>query len=106
MKKYSLEDFTRGWIIGNFEPSLVKTEDFEIGILKHKKNEYWPKHFHKLADEYNVLLDGKMSINGELINKNEIFLIEKNETVKPEFLEDCVVLVIKIPSVIGDKYEV
>lgn len=101
-----LEDFTRGWLIGDFEPSLVRTKDFEVGILNHKKDEVWPKHYHKLADEYNVLVKGKMNVNGVELNTGDVFVIEKNEVAEPKFLEDCTVLVIKVPSVIGDKYEV
>ena len=101
-----IEDFYRGWLIGDFEPSLIRTKDFEVGVLTHKKGEYWPKHYHKLADEYNVLLEGKMSVNGQNLNKGDVFIIEKNEVSEPVFLEDCTVLVIKVPSVIGDKYEV
>ena len=34
-----LSDTTRGWVIGDFEPSLLKTKDFEVGILTHLKDE-------------------------------------------------------------------
>lgn len=101
-----IEDFTRGWLIGDFEPSLIRTKDFEVGILTHKKDEVWPKHYHKLADEYNVLVKGRMTVNGIELNTGDVFVIEKNEVSEPKFLEDCTVLVIKIPSVMGDKYEV
>ena len=43
-----IEDFTRGWIIGNFDPSLLKTDKFEVGLLQHKAGEVWPKHYHKM----------------------------------------------------------
>ena len=101
-----LEDFTRGWLMGDFEPSLIRTKDFEVGILTHTKGEVWPKHYHKLADEYNVLVKGKMTVNGVELNTGDVFIIEKNEVSEPKFLEDCTILVIKIPSIIGDKYEV
>lgn len=96
----------RGWLIGNFEPCILKTKDFEIGILTHKKGEVWPKHFHKEAVEYNCLIEGKMTVQNKLIEPGMIFIFEKNEIADPIFLEDCKVLVIKIPSVIGDKYEI
>lgn len=106
MKLRKLTDFHRGWIIGDFSPALIKTKEFEAGILTHKKGEHWPKHVHKLADEYNVLISGKMEVNGWLINSGDIFVIEKNEVSEPTFLEDCTILVIKIPSIPGDKYDV
>lgn len=106
MKRHKLEDFWRGWIIGNFEPSLLKTEAFEVGVLTHKKGEVWPKHYHKVGTEFNVLLEGKMIIQGQEINKHDVFVFEPNEVADPEFLEDCVVVCIKTPSLPGDKYEV
>jgi len=104
MKIYNLKNFVRGWFIGNFEPTILKTKDFEIGIAHHKKGEDWPKHYHKLAEEFNVLISGKMQIGETILNPNDIFVIEKMEAIKPHFLEDCTVLVVKTPSVPGDKY--
>ena len=106
MKKYDIKDFKNGWIIGNFEPSILKTKNFEVAVLSHPKNQKWPKHYHKLLTEYNLLLEGKMIINNTEINKNEIFTLEPNEIADPIFLEDCKVLCIKVPSIIGDKYEI
>lgn len=111
MKIYRIEDFTRGWIIGDFEPSLIKTKDFEVGLLKHKKDEVWPNHVHMLADEYNVLVSGKMLIKYRdeewyKLLPGDVFVIAKGDSCKPMFLEDCTLLVVKVPSVIGDKNEV
>lgn len=106
MKVTNIEKMKRGWMIGDFEPSILRTKDFEVGILTHKKGEFWAAHFHKESEEYNLLLDGKMKINGVLIEPGTIFILEKNEIAKPEFLEDCRVLVVKVPSLPGDKYEV
>ena len=34
MYKKQLDDMTKGWFIGNFEPSLMKTNDVEVAV-KH-----------------------------------------------------------------------
>ena len=96
----------RGWIIGDFEPSILRTKEFEVAILFHPKGEEWPAHYHAQSVEYNVLLEGKMIMNGFTIEKDTVFVIKKNEVARPEFLEDCRVLCIKVPSLPGDKYEV
>jgi quercetin dioxygenase-like cupin family protein len=106
MIKRSINEFWRGWFIGNFEPSVLKTSEFEVGVLTHLKGEVWPKHYHAVATEYNVLLSGKMRICGEVIESGDVFVLEPNEIADPEFLEDCKVLCVKTPSVKGDKYEV
>lgn len=106
MIKRNIDEFHRGWFIGNFEPSLLKTDQFEVSILKHAKGEQWAKHYHAIATEYNVLLKGSMKINGELMIEGDVFVIEPGEAAEPEFLEDCTLVCVKTPSLPGDKYEV
>lgn len=101
-----IDDFIRGWIIGNFEPSLLKTELFEVGLMRHKAGEVWPKHYHKVGTEYNVLVSGKMIIQGKELVSGDVFVFNPGEIADPIFLEDCSVLVVKVPSILGDKYEV
>ena len=106
MRKAKLSDMERGWFIGDFSPSILRSKDFEVGVLSHKRGEPWPKHFHAKATEINVLLEGQMLINGHLIGVGDIFVFEPSEVADPTFLEDCKVLCIKTPSIPGDKYEV
>ena len=106
MRIANLSDMWRGWLIGDFTPSVLRTKNFEVGLLEHKKGEQWPKHYHKEAEEINLLIEGSMTICGRKIEPMEIFILEKNEIADPEFHEDCKVLCVKVPSIIGDKYEV
>lgn len=106
METRKLTDFFRGWIIGDFEPSVLRTKEFEVGLVSHKKDEFWPNHVHKISTEFNVLVSGKMSINNIVIEPKTIFIIKPGEASKAIFLEDCEVLVIKTPSIPNDKYEV
>ena len=101
-----IEDFTRGWIIGNFDPSLLKTDKFEVGLLRHKAGEVWPKHYHKVGTEYNILVNGKMIIQDKELKPGDVFVCNPGEVADPIFIEDCTVLVVKVPSIPGDKYEV
>lgn len=101
--KYDLNDMYRGWFVGNFEPSVYKTKDFEVGYLLHKKGERWDIHYHEHMKEINLLVKGKMILNNKAIKENDIFVIDKNVIAAPIFLEDCYILCIKVPSVIGDK---
>ena len=103
MKIYKIDEMVRGWFIGDFEPSVLRTKDFEVGVLEHKKGEHWPAHYHEFSNEYNLLLKGKMTIQETELVQGDIFVIEKNEIANPFFLEDCTVLVVKTPSIPGDK---
>jgi quercetin dioxygenase-like cupin family protein len=104
MKVSKLTDMHRGWFIGNFEPSVLKTPQFEVGVLVHLKDEKWPAHFHKLGTEYNVLLSGSMKVCGVELVPGDIFLIEPYEIADPVFYEDCTILCVKVPSDTSDKY--
>lgn len=101
-----ISNFESGWFIGDFEPSIAKKLGFEAGYKFHKKGEFWSKHYHLVATEYNYLISGKMMINDTEINAGDIFIIPPKEVSAPVFLEDCQVFIIKVPSVPGDKYEV
>ena len=101
-----ISDYVRGWFIGNFEPTLLKTKDFEVGVLTHKKDEIWAAHYHKESIEYNVLISGKMIVQGKELNSGDVFVFEKGEIADPIFLEDCTLVVVKVPSIPSDKFEV
>ena len=101
-----IEDYVRGWVIGDFEPSILRTKDFEVGLLTHKKNEKWPAHYHKESIEYNILVTGKMTIQGKELNNGDVFIFQKGEIADPIFHEDCIRVVIKAPSLPYDKFEV
>jgi quercetin dioxygenase-like cupin family protein len=106
MKKRKLTEMKRGWFIGDFDPSILRTDQFEVGLLTHKKGEHWAKHYHAIATEYNLLISGEMTIHNEKLIPGDIFIIEPDEVVDPTFQEDSVVVCIKIPSLTTDKYEV
>lgn len=96
---------TNGWFIGDFTPAVLRTKNFEVAVKHHKVNETYPVHVHKETTEYNYLISGKMLIQGQIINPGDIFIIFPFELSDPVFLEDCSVVVVRTPSIPGDKYE-
>ena len=95
---------SRGWFIGDFEPSALRTKNFEVGVGHHKKGEIWDKHYHKLATEITLILDGKIQINDEIFVKGDILIIDPNEVAAPVFLEETNYVVIKTISDKNDKH--
>ena len=61
-------------------------------------------HYHKEAIEVSILIEGSAKINGVEIGVGDIFVLDRNEVVDAEFYEDSKLVVVKTPSVIGDKY--
>ena len=39
MKAARLCDMTKGWFVGNFEPTLLKTSDVEVAVKTYKKGD-------------------------------------------------------------------
>jgi quercetin dioxygenase-like cupin family protein len=104
MKVGKLKDTYRGWVIGDFEPSLLRTTDFEVGVLHHPKGEKWSAHYHKVATEYNILVSGSMRLCDIELVAGDTFILEPYEIADPIFHEDCTIVCIKVPSDTKDKY--
>ena len=49
MKIDNLDKMIGGWFIGNFEPSLFKTNDCEVAVKRYNKGDYEGHHYHKIA---------------------------------------------------------
>jgi quercetin dioxygenase-like cupin family protein len=94
----------RGWVVGNFDPSLYKTDDVEVAVKNYKKGDYEPKHYHKIATEITVICKGRVLMNNELYEEGDIITIEPNEQTDFRALNDVITTVIKLPCTKGDKY--
>jgi quercetin dioxygenase-like cupin family protein len=99
-----IQDMVRGWFIGDFEPSIYRTDAFEVGYLLHKKGEQWPAHYHKESVEINYLVKGSMTIQGKILSSGDLFILDKGEIADPIFHEDCELVVVKVPSLPKDKH--
>lgn len=107
MRIHKISDMKGGWFIGNFVPSILQTESFEVAVKKHKQGEDWGAHYQALATEYNVLVEGLMEMEGGSktysIWPGDIFIVEPGEVMKPHFLTNCTVVCVKVPSIPNDK---
>ena len=104
MKVAKLEDMVKGWFVGNFEPTLIKTNNVEVAVKEYKKGDYEEKHYHKIATEITVIISGRVKMNDVEYSKGDIIVIEPNEATDFEALEDTVNAVVKFPGASNDKY--
>jgi len=104
MKVSKLSDFSNGWFIGDFEPTLLKTSQFEVAHHKYIKGYKGIPHTHKVSTEYNYVISGKLIASGEEVNSGEIFTYFPNEVSDVTFLEDTDLIIIKSPSIPNDKF--
>jgi quercetin dioxygenase-like cupin family protein len=104
MKIEKLEDFKGGWFIGNFHPSLLKTENVEVGVKSYKAGDKEKAHVHKKATEITLVLSGIALFNGVPVSSGNIVVLNPGEWNAFEAFTDVTTVVIKTPSVKGDKY--
>ena len=104
MKVTSLDNMVRGWFVGNFEPTIIKTNDVEVAVKEYVKGEYEETHYHKLATELTVVVYGKVRMNNEIYGKGAIIVIEPGDVTDFEALEDTACAVVKYPGALNDKY--
>jgi mannose-6-phosphate isomerase-like protein (cupin superfamily) len=103
MKIARLSDFTNGWFLGNFNPSLFKSEDFEVCVKNFKKGENEAPHFQRIATEVTVVLSGSVRMGEHILQVDDILTVYKGEVCDFEALTDCKVLGVKFPSLPEDK---
>lgn len=105
MKVFKLGNFIRGWVVGDFEPNILKTREFEFGLKSYKKGYDEKGHMHKLASEVNIITAGKFEMDGQILSKGDIIRLYPGESFsRLKCLEDGDIAVVKTPSVVGDKY--
>lgn len=104
MKLHKLEDFTKWWFIWNFEPSLYKTDLFEVAVKDYKKWDSEESHHHKIATEYTIFNSGKYRMWNKIYLAWDIVEISPWESTDFECIEDWNTTVVKIPCVKWDKY--
>jgi hypothetical protein len=104
VKVFKLENFTNGWFIGDFEPSLLKNSGVELAVMNKKKgidvNNF---HYHEHCTEINVLVKGKLIVNNQVVNENDIFIFEPYVPSICNFVEDCTWVVFKNKPSNNDK---
>lgn len=104
MKVFRLSDMTKGWFVGDFDPAALRTQAAEVAVKRYNKGDAEPRHVHQVAPEITLILDGEVQMNGEVFRSGDIVLIEPGEPTDFQAMSDVTTVVVKTPSVAGDKY--
>lgn len=104
MKTARLEDMIKGWFVGNFQPTLYKTNDVEVAVKDYRAGDHEGSHYHKIATELTVIINGRVCMNGVEYTEGDIIIMEPGDVTDFEALTDAVNVVVKIPGANNDKY--
>ena len=103
MKHYRLNQMKNGWFIGDFEPSVLQTQAFEVGIKTIEQGQVGPLHIHHQSDEVTVVIQGLARMNGRILNPGDICHLVPGQASDFEALETTTLVVVKMPSLPHDK---
>ncbi|MCM1513161.1 MAG: hypothetical protein NC112_08680 [Oxalobacter formigenes] len=104
MKHFLLDKMVRGWFVGDFSPCAVSTEACEVAVKRYKAGESEDAHYHKIATEVTLILRGKVRMADKDWGSGDIVILEPGEKSAFYALTEAEVVVVKLPSVKGDKY--
>ena len=104
MKVEKITEMKKGWFIGNFEPSLLKTNDVEVAVKKYYRGDYEGAHYHKLAREFTVIISGRVRMFGQEFSEGDIIVVDPGDVTDFTALTDTVNVVVKVPGANNDKY--
>lgn len=104
MKTHKLSEMKWGWFAGDFSPVVVHSKDFEVACKHYKAGDKEARHVHKIAREITLIANGRVLMNGQEFATGDIIEIPPGESTDFVVLEDTITVVLKTPSVMGDKY--
>lgn len=105
MKIELLTSMTKGWFVGNFSPTLYKTDEVEVAVKYYRAGDYEGRHSHRVATEITVIVAGEAEMSGQRLTSGDIVLLEPGDSSDFKALTDVTTTVVKLPCVAGDKYE-
>ena len=106
MKTATISEMEKGWFIGDFSPSLCKTNACEVAVKTYRAGDQESAHFHKVATEYTMVVSGRVCMFGREFQAGDIIIAEPGDVTDFKAVEDSVNVVVKIPGATGDKYPV
>lgn len=104
MEVKQLSDMFKGWFVGNFEPTLLKTKDVEVAVKEYEAGDYEEFHHHRIATELTCIIDGVVEMNSKRYTSGDIIMIPPKEGTDFKAITKVKNVVVKYPGANNDKY--
>ena len=104
MQVARLDDMVRGWFVGDFEPTLLRTRDVEVAVQHYAAGIREARHYHKIATEVTVIVSGEVEMNQTRYHAGDILVIAPGDATDFHAVTDAVTAVVKFPGAPHDKY--
>jgi hypothetical protein len=99
-----LNEMIGGWMVGDFEPACLRTTACEVACKSYVAGDTEPAHVHRIATELTLIASGRVTMNGRTFVAGDIIILEPGEPADFAALDPTMTVVLKMPSVRGDKY--
>lgn len=104
MRVENLKQMIGGWFVGDFDPSVLRSGDFEVAVKRYRAGDSEKRHCHRLATEITLIVSGEVRMNGVTYQADDIVVLDPGDWTDFTALTDAVNVVVKTPSLTGDKY--
>ena len=106
MRTRRLEDMVGGWLVGDFEPTCLRTAACEVACKHYVTGAHEAAHVHRIATEITLIASGRVRMAGREFIAGDIIILDPGDATDFTALEPTITVVVKMPSVAGDKYPV
>lgn len=104
MRNDRLDQMVKGWFVGDFSPVAHHSAACEVAIKRYAAGDHEAAHEHRIATEVTAIVSGRVLMMGQEWGEGDILTILPGEAADFTALTDVVTVVVKTPSVAGDKY--
>ncbi|MFO0922755.1 MAG: hypothetical protein U0905_09740 [Pirellulales bacterium] len=104
MEIWTLKEMRGGWIVGDFDPCVLRTSEFEVAVKEYEAGTIEPAHHHKIAEEITVIASGKARMCDTILTAGTVIRLAPGESTSFEAIEKTITVVVKRPSIPNDKY--
>jgi hypothetical protein len=104
MKVDKLDHMVRGWFVGDFEPTLYRTDAVEVAVKRYAAGDAEERHHHKIATEITAVVSGRVRMDGRELGPGDIVTLAPGESSDFAALTEATVVAVKLPGAKDDKY--
>jgi len=101
---FRLDQMVKGWFVGDFSPAALRTDAAEVAVKSYKAGDREDRHLHKVASEITLILHGTAEMCDRRLGPGDIIKLSPGEASAFSAITDVTTVVVKLPSVAGDKY--
>lgn len=101
-----LSDMVDGRLVGDVEPSCIRTSACEVACRHYQAGDHEEMHVHFVATEITLIASGRARMGGHELGAGDIVILEPGDATDFTALEPTTTVVVTVPSAMRDTYPV